>query len=230
MAKYLKLFMVALFATLTLSLTACGGDDDDEPDFPDNGGNSSSEVAFNLNGKDYYWQGDLFDLGELYDPSYDWGRLSVGTNANNEQYVLTMATAYSRKPKDRDDLHYSDDINSALIAFEFKNFNWQTAKKGQVLEFNIVHRDSDDMWWGCEIEMGIHYSNDSNIGQIYTWYGNNGVKGTAKFVSFKNNVVTIEFSNVTMTNYDFYRYGEVKDPKIPTTLTLNGSVPFVVED
>ena len=30
MAKYLKLFMVALFATLTFTLTSCG-DDDDEP-------------------------------------------------------------------------------------------------------------------------------------------------------------------------------------------------------
>ncbi len=30
MSKYLKLFFVALFATLTLGLTSCGDDDDDE--------------------------------------------------------------------------------------------------------------------------------------------------------------------------------------------------------
>ena len=38
MAKYLKLFMVALFATLTFSLTSCG--DDDEP----NGDVSKSKI------------------------------------------------------------------------------------------------------------------------------------------------------------------------------------------
>ena len=223
MKLYFKSLMVALIATMTFTLSSCGDDDDDASI---NGGNSSSVVAFNLNGKDYYWAGDLYGAGEWYDPSSSWGTLSKETNANNEQYVSAIATAYSRKLKDADDLHYSNDYNTATLQFGFKNFNWETAKKGQTLEFDVVHRSSDDSWWGCEIGLMTPYS---NVEQTYAWFGNNGVKGTAKFVSFKNDVVTIEFSNVVMTNEDLQRYGEVDNTNIPTTLTLNGTVAFVVE-
>ena len=44
MKKYLYLFFVALFATMSFSLTSCG-DDDDEP----NGGNDSKS-SFTING------------------------------------------------------------------------------------------------------------------------------------------------------------------------------------
>ena len=70
----------------------------------------------------------------------------------------------------------------------------------------------------------------SNFEQLYAWYGSDGVKGSAKFVSYKDNTVWIEFSNVIMTNDDFHNYGKVDDNNIPTTLTLNGIVPFVVEE
>lgn len=226
MERYIKILFVALFATMSLSLTSCG-DDNDEPTDPNKEGNTSSEIAFNLNGKDYYWEGDLWGLGELYDPSYSWGQLSISKNSENEQYVYVIATAYSRKLKDLDDLHYGNDFNQTSIEFQFKDFNWQTAKKGQTLEFDIVHRNSDDSWWGCQFGLMTPYS---NIEQIYAWFGSEGIKGSAKFVSFKDNVVTIEFSNVIMTNVDFQKYGEVDDNNIPATLTLNGKVPFVVED
>lgn len=45
MAKYLKLFMVALFATLTFSLTSCG--DDDEPNA------STTGTSLTINGVKY---------------------------------------------------------------------------------------------------------------------------------------------------------------------------------
>lgn len=228
MERYFKLFIVALFATMSFALTGCGDDDDEpndpnDPNDPNNGDNTSSEIAFNLNGKDYYWVGDLWDMGSYYNPSSSWGSLSV----TNEQYVIAIATAYSRKLKDSDDFYNSNDFNQASIVFQFKDFNWQTAKKGQELEFDIVHRNSDDMWWGCEIGLMTPYS---NIEQSYAWYGSNGVKGSAKFVSYKDNTVWIEFSNVIMTNDDFHKYEEVDDNNIPTTLTLNGTVPFVIED
>ena len=46
MAKYLKLFMVALFATLTFTLTSCG---DDEP---------AKEQILQIDGVTYYYYGD----------------------------------------------------------------------------------------------------------------------------------------------------------------------------
>lgn len=223
MERYFKFFIVALLTTTSFALTSCGND---EPNGPDDGGNTSSEIAFNLNGKDYYWEGDLWDIG-LYDPSNSWGQLSVSKNGANEQYIFAIATAYSRKLKDIDDFHNSNDFIRASIEFQFKDFNWQTAKKGQELEFDIVHRNSDDLWWGCLISLMTPYS---NIEQSYAWYGSDGVKGSAKFVSYKDNTVWIEFSNVIMTNDNFHNYGKVDDNNIPTTLTLNGIVPFVVED
>ncbi|MDE6809957.1 MAG: hypothetical protein K2J42_07725 [Muribaculaceae bacterium] len=55
MTKYLKLFMVALFATLTVTLTSCG--DDDEPSAGNIDGtwmeNSTHYIQFNSD-KSYY--------------------------------------------------------------------------------------------------------------------------------------------------------------------------------
>ena len=45
MKKYLYLFFVALFATMSFSLTSCGDDDDE----PNNGGETAS--ALTINGK-----------------------------------------------------------------------------------------------------------------------------------------------------------------------------------
>ena len=50
MAKYLKLFMVALFATMTFTLTSCG-DDEDEP---------SSGNQIEINGKKWTVKNDYF--------------------------------------------------------------------------------------------------------------------------------------------------------------------------
>ena len=46
MTKYLKLLMVALFATMSFALTSCGGDD--EPNDP------NGSTSFNYNGKKLY--------------------------------------------------------------------------------------------------------------------------------------------------------------------------------
>lgn len=45
MKKYLYLFFVALFATMSFSLTSCG-DDEDEPNEP-NGGETTSTLTIN---------------------------------------------------------------------------------------------------------------------------------------------------------------------------------------
>ena len=88
MERYFKFLIVALLTTTSFALTSCCND---EPNGPDDGGNTSSEIAFNLNGKDYYWEGDLWDIG-LYDPSTSWGQLSVSKDGANEQYIFAIAT------------------------------------------------------------------------------------------------------------------------------------------
>lgn len=60
MKKYLYLFFVALFATMSFTLTSCG-DDDDEP----NGGNTTS--ALTINGKKYNFNDFFSQLQKRYD-------------------------------------------------------------------------------------------------------------------------------------------------------------------
>ena len=45
MKKYLYLLLVAIFSSLCVCLTSCGGDDDDEPDAPNNVGTTSELVG-----------------------------------------------------------------------------------------------------------------------------------------------------------------------------------------
>ena len=60
MKKYLYLFFVALFATMSFSLTSCG--DDDEP----NGGDTTNSVL-TINGVKYELDGFFSQLQERYD-------------------------------------------------------------------------------------------------------------------------------------------------------------------
>lgn len=50
MTKYLKLLMVALFATMSFALTSCGGDEPDDP----NGGEKDVQYTFKFNNSIYY--------------------------------------------------------------------------------------------------------------------------------------------------------------------------------
>ncbi len=65
MKKYLYLLFVALFATMSFSLTSCG-DDDDEPNDPNNGG-STTESALTINGVEYELDGFFSQLLKSYD-------------------------------------------------------------------------------------------------------------------------------------------------------------------
>ena len=218
MAKYIKLFIVALFASASFSLTSCSSDDDESEGFT-----NVSDIAFTLNDQPYYWEGNIYDI-PFYDPSSNWGDFYVGTDYKGDKYIAASASAFSEQPQGGE---YSENVSSAYISFAFKYFDWKSAKAGQNIDFSIRFRDSDQTWLGCHIDLFSPYSNTS---QYYGWINNDGVKGTAKFISFKNDVLTIEFSNVMMTNDDFHKYGDVDDSRIPTTLTLNGQVPFVYDE
>lgn len=219
MAKYTKLFMAALFAAMSFTLTSCG--DDDDEDGPGTG-NNFGDVAFTLNGQSYYWEGNKYDIS-MYDPSWDWGTFSVQTDYNGDKYIFTSAVGYNHPLAERGQ---ADDAD-AHIMFSFKYFDWRNAQPGQSLEFWAEMRQSDKLWFGCEISYSASYiSSNGN----YMWVNPNGIKGTAKFVSFKDGVLAIEFTDVTMTNVDYHWYGSVDDSRIPVTLTLNGTVPFRYED
>lgn len=79
MAKYIKLLMVALFATMSFTLTSCG--DDDEP----YGSNAKGELS--IDGTKYTF--DIF-MGDLDDDGcYDYSCLMY--NTNTDAYSLMVA-------------------------------------------------------------------------------------------------------------------------------------------
>lgn len=64
MKKYIYLLFVALFATMSFSLTSCS-DDDDEPNGGNNGGNTTS--ALTINGTKYVFNDFFTQLQKRYD-------------------------------------------------------------------------------------------------------------------------------------------------------------------
>lgn len=95
MAKYIKLFMVALFATLSFSLTSCGGDDDDEPS--PNGAEGELTIDGSKYSFDVLMGGVSYDefsclllkKGEDYSLSIsitDWSEVSKGLTWNSSNF------------------------------------------------------------------------------------------------------------------------------------------------
>ena len=60
----------------------------------------------------------------------------------------------------------------------------------------------------------------------YEWF--RGIKGSARFVSFDDGVMTLKFTGVEMMNYNYHIYGDTGSDA-PATLTLNGCIPFAFE-
>lgn len=99
MKKYLKLLMVALFATMSFALVSCG-DDDDEPNDP-----STGKMELTIDGKKHVFNhtlpgvdGDSYsclvynDDNELNFSIYDWDNVVKGTYLTDENFTLTWST------------------------------------------------------------------------------------------------------------------------------------------
>ena len=102
MTKYLKLFMVALFATMSFTLTSCG-DDEDEP-------SGIKEQILQIDGVTYYYYGD----SKLLYTESDWNSENDGKSGS-----ITL-DYYTRKASTTDRLE--DYI-------EFSWFNFSTTEK-----------------------------------------------------------------------------------------------------
>ena len=84
MAKYLKLFMVALFATMSFALTSCGDDDDDDDvSF----GNAKGELT--VDGTKYSF--DIF-IGDLHEGEgcYDYSCLLYSAKTDDYSLLITI--------------------------------------------------------------------------------------------------------------------------------------------
>lgn len=201
MAKYLKLFMVALFATMTFTLTSCG---DDEPDNP-NGNGKDYSFEFNNTpyyyGCDYLWAGiDGMDMTEL---------LSHFSQDDDKEYTLITFTAQNtpfRMFDDKGEIITEQDATTLLkgtIFFEY--FNPKSMNKGDKLRIHYTLRP--DTEWDVYSYLDFETVKTSDTER----YGlNKETGGSVKFVSYEENIddmgtdyLTLEFDNLT-----YYLHGD----------------------
>ncbi len=99
MKKYLYLFFVALFATMSLTLTSCG-DDDDEPNDPTTG-----KMELTIDGKKHVFTNTMSNVSgneysclvynndnQLNFSIYGWNDVEKGTALTDENFTLTWST------------------------------------------------------------------------------------------------------------------------------------------
>lgn len=99
MKKYFYLFFVALFATMSFTLTSCS-DDDDEPNAPTTG-----KMELTIDGKKHIFtnampgvNGDEYSCliynndNELNFSIYEWDEVQKGTALTDENFTLTWST------------------------------------------------------------------------------------------------------------------------------------------
>ena len=163
MKKYLYLLFVALFATLSFSLTSCG-DDDDEP----NGGSSPASSSFTIDGvsfgtnKDWAWvQNFEYRNTALFQAQlstskgeYPWIEMHIDTKAVNDSSkgkkleitssdLTYFTTQYNTTTYDEEVSGnvIVQDVNSSAVTLKFENYKLSDGSKSivlnGVLEFDL---------------------------------------------------------------------------------------------
>ena len=218
MAKYLKLFMVALFATMSFALTSCG-DDDDEPDGPDKIESTNSQYTFKFNNKTYYY-GYKLNFANLFD-LYQVGGYSL------DDYSCFLSFGGQDTPlkydKETGLLLSGQDASSDLdITINLDPFNPRTAKNGDVLSFKQAISSTGDrlnyIWYD-------EAANNTSIQKLFTLRSED--HGTVKFISYDKDeeILTLEFVNVKFDLYvGGYDYSDFADQS--TQAVISGKVLF----
>lgn len=154
MKKYLKLLFVALFATMTVTLSSCGNVD--EP----NGGGSSPASSFTIDGvsfgtnKDWAWiQNNDYRNTALFQAQlstskgeYPWIEMHIDTKAIKESSkgkelditssdVTYFTTQYNTTTYDEEvsGKVMVQDVNSSAVTLKFDNYKLSDGSKSIVL-------------------------------------------------------------------------------------------------
>ena len=244
MAKYLKLFMVALFATMSFALTSCG-DDDDGPNSGGNGGNSTKgQYTFTFNGTTFYYGCDYVYPGMEFLGTQSYIENNFDLN-EKQGYCLLLINAQDTPvvyiDENGDYVFYNDRDCTARIEglFNLEYFNPKTAKKGDVIAFRQAVRSqisgSSNPIYLLDAFNYVNYTSSSDNFHdeiVYTWRETTGQ--TVKFVSYKEDPdmdqswITLEFNNLTLDiyqgdDYSGYPY-QRKQAVINGTLTFSSSI------
>ncbi|MCH5237831.1 MAG: hypothetical protein J1E95_08550 [Muribaculaceae bacterium] len=226
MKKYIKLLFVAFFATMTLSLYSCKSDNDEPKGDPSNG--NYENYYFTVNGKKYYYAYEFYNLG------YDLNSAVTEYNENSvfkKKVICCMVEGFNKvisyddltgsvsKPfsessgitEDADFQIYLDyfDFNKTAEGTELKITDF-TTPSWAVSKLAIIEVD----------ENGSIYNNRGDYnGYEYEWTSRNDVQGSVKFVSYKDNLLTLKFEDVVMPSTEG-----------SSTATLSGTIVFDTEN
>ena len=211
MKKYLKLLFVTLFAAMTFAFTACG--DDDEPDSAPSKSNLD-KYFFTVNGEKFYYAYDFYSMGS----ELNSGIVQFDETSRFEKKVIECKVKGFNKVVSFEDFIGSTfnegsgitDYATFYILFDYFNFN--TAKEGLELEI-------DDFTTYYQFPSQIFVGHVNENGKIdekaYEWTSRGNIQGKVKFISFKDNLLTLKFENLTMPQKDGH-----------SSATLSGTIVF----
>lgn len=225
MKRYLKFMAFAMSAVFSLAFVSCSSDDDNDGEGK---GNSSSkkDYSYTINdipfyyGKDYFWGASTVCSSELHlgtsDADYDWAMLFI------HGYDTPLQDFDQQVDEDGNwvEHEYEYSIEGVL---NLKKFNPKTKKKGDTLEVlqNVksYRTDTDDPKYLMDFENYV-YVHSGNLKKRYTWRGK--YQGSIKFVSYTDNILTLEFDHVKMEVYQGSDYSS--HPYKAATITINGQI------
>ncbi|MDE5719277.1 MAG: hypothetical protein K2I34_00700 [Paramuribaculum sp.] len=203
MAKSLKLLMVALFATMSFTLTSCG--DDDEPSM------DSKDYTFTIDDEVFYYGGGPF-------PYWPETILETWYSPNDDGTEIFFAITGQNAPLTPNEVGipmYEGATKQAEIDLLISKFDPKTTKSGTVL--NIYH--IQDPWSEGSIRnrLAIHDC-INNIRYATSAILSRDVDGVIKFISYEENkdewgadYLTLEFENLTFYEEAERVYDESND-------------------
>lgn len=209
MGKCLKLFMVALFATLTCALTSCS-DDKDEP----SNNNVGKQYSFNINDTPYYY-------GVDFGSEYMTGRffLSEYWLSNKESQKTVVLITYGQPTPinfdDTDDpFTESSDELTAYLQLALDYFDPNTTKKGVELSINNSISNYLDLY---TVKYNEKYSIIASLSKS---------EGKISFVSYEPKNGDYEIT-VKLENLTFYERVDGSDQvDMSKKYVINGEVTY----
>ncbi|MDE7411448.1 MAG: hypothetical protein K2M94_05350 [Paramuribaculum sp.] len=200
MSKFIKLFYVALFATLTLPLASCSNDDDEpnDPNEQPGGGNDSEMKVFIANDVQYYYP--CYNNGAPMIGSWDDSNASVGAEFSITAWSV-IGGGYSY-PSDVEDgtkielkISVSESINNMTDGKKLTLVTYE----GTAYSFGWLHK------WNASCRYMV------NSGEIYC-------------ESKSGNVITLRLNDLLLTRDK--SYNDTNYQTLPASVKVSGIVKY----
>lgn len=238
MKKYLyNITMVAIVATIAISLTSCDKNDDDIWGSGNNNGTNNKKTiddyTFSLNGETYYYGYYPLGIGELetrntfnlhknyWDAEKDYCTFEIDAF---DTRILSLKERTDKEGNIVIDNKWNYAVQGTI---DFEKFDPKTISKGQIL----TTRTSGDYEGRRQ---RIYIDPYGGSGSSTRWYYRSPYNGgVIKFVSYTydifqgvevNKIITLEFINVTFEADNRYYYGSSAFEA--NTITINGILTF----